>query len=573
LLTRASAPTRPSARLATTISSSHSRSASPDMPSEAAKNARLIERHETDMSMSDGSGAPRPIFKNSALFSHTARMSPSHGSSASPRRFHSDWSDPHATDIDVYCQCSCTCVYEEECRRTCELVYGRSPSVSSSRSCTRRGYRGFKSLPPAMDNSILKYGRPGPDMDGGPEKEPAAYGGKPFSSPSNPDARRSAERTYIRANALDELPDPQDADAAHERQLAQGSTLPDHRYTTHSTGRTYDSRQNLDVSSDRKHTSRKPQYVEDPRKTQGRTHRSSGNTHPSRRVPLDSKGTPRPYRSAESSKRKTDSGHGGRSGHPGSLSPYGRDDKSRVSSRRVASSAPERSSGYAKRQERARTVGKDEESEAITIERRRREAEEQDRHRASMAARSGRVHTGPSSGSNNFVVRRNGLPPSGHSVIPQPYRATDYQRDSNAEYNPEPHSSEGNGWPGDTSLDPYEDVWEKSSSGFGPTPVVEPEYAPGGAGRGDSRQRSAAKQSSTDSHGYASPGDHGRREPHERKPHRKSENPHPHKGGDRKRTAPSKGTTRPSSGQVRATSRQTSKSSSRSSRTPIFGIF
>lgn len=109
----------------------------------------------------------KPIFQNSALFSRPGRDSPSHASSgASPRRFHSDWSDPHATAIDVYCQCSCNCVYEEECRRNCDMVYGRSPSVSSSRSCNKKeGYQGFKTLPPAVSNvPVIRRGSMDPDV-------------------------------------------------------------------------------------------------------------------------------------------------------------------------------------------------------------------------------------------------------------------------------------------------------------------------------------------------------------------------------------------------------------------------
>lgn len=49
---------------------------------------------------------------------------------------HSDWSDPHATDIDVYCQCDCNCVYEEMCRRYCGAGSVRSGTQSlRSGSC------------------------------------------------------------------------------------------------------------------------------------------------------------------------------------------------------------------------------------------------------------------------------------------------------------------------------------------------------------------------------------------------------------------------------------------------------
>ncbi|KAI0563044.1 peptidyl-prolyl cis-trans isomerase G isoform X3 [Gracilaria domingensis] len=149
---------------------------------------------------SDGLRSRKPIFQNSALVLN-AGVSPSYGSSSASPRYHSDWSHPHATAIDVFCQCSCACVYEEECRRKCELVYERSPSVSSS-SRSRQGYRGFKSLPPAIHSSGMKL-RQGIRQDGNSSQE--------FSEPrvmEEVTAREAnARRTILRANQLDELPD------------------------------------------------------------------------------------------------------------------------------------------------------------------------------------------------------------------------------------------------------------------------------------------------------------------------------------------------------------------------------
>lgn len=171
---------------------------------------------------------PRPIFQNSALFAQS--RSPRSGA-ASPRRFHSDWSDPHATDIDVYCQCNCSCVYEEECRRSCELVYGRSPSVSSSRSCGRKGHSGFKSLPPAMDINGVKMRGPQTQVDamGVAEEELNALMNGGQSSGAHHEVRSKPEKTFIRANAVDELPDVSSGrHSAHSPQSASSAQSQSH---------------------------------------------------------------------------------------------------------------------------------------------------------------------------------------------------------------------------------------------------------------------------------------------------------------------------------------------------------
>lgn len=43
----------------------------------------------------------------------------------------SDFSHPHATPIDVFCQCACTCVYESDCQHSCEGKSGNKGSTSS----------------------------------------------------------------------------------------------------------------------------------------------------------------------------------------------------------------------------------------------------------------------------------------------------------------------------------------------------------------------------------------------------------------------------------------------------------
>lgn len=45
-----------------------------------------------------------------------------------------DWSAPHATELDVYCQCDCNCMYEELCRKHCR---GPGCSVHSGKSSSR----------------------------------------------------------------------------------------------------------------------------------------------------------------------------------------------------------------------------------------------------------------------------------------------------------------------------------------------------------------------------------------------------------------------------------------------------
>jgi hypothetical protein len=60
-------------------------------------------------------------------------LQPSGGKHANPDA-HSDWSDPHATELDIYCQCDCACIYEVECRRRCGLGSIHSGGTNSMRS-------------------------------------------------------------------------------------------------------------------------------------------------------------------------------------------------------------------------------------------------------------------------------------------------------------------------------------------------------------------------------------------------------------------------------------------------------
>lgn len=174
------------------------------------RNAR--ENSSMDYRVGTGGSTTPSIFQSSALFNRS-RSPISGGGGASPRRFHSDWSDPHATDIDVYCQCNCSCVYEEECRRSCDLIYGRSPSVSSTKSCGRKAISGGLKAPPGVvDETGRKWNS---RVEGGDvTATPALSGGgtvPAVGSGSGQQPRSGTpgkpQRTMMRANTVDELPD------------------------------------------------------------------------------------------------------------------------------------------------------------------------------------------------------------------------------------------------------------------------------------------------------------------------------------------------------------------------------
>lgn len=173
---------------------------------------RLVrENGSMDYRVPMGDDVTPSIFQSSALFDRS--RSPISGGGASPRRFHSDWSDPHATDIDVYCQCNCSCVYEEECRRSCELIYGRSPSVSSTKSCGRKGVAGGVKAPSTAVEDAVRKGSSRVDA-AATTAASVLSGGAGISVIGNGSGHtgRSGtsgkpQKTMMRANTVDELPD------------------------------------------------------------------------------------------------------------------------------------------------------------------------------------------------------------------------------------------------------------------------------------------------------------------------------------------------------------------------------
>ncbi|PXF40194.1 hypothetical protein BWQ96_10102 [Gracilariopsis chorda] len=176
-----------------------------EIPTSARALAEQVARDfESNSTTPDNYRNRKPIFQNSAI-AFNAVVSPSHASSSSSKRFHSDWSDPHATVIDVFCQCSCSCVYEEECRRTCELIYGRSSSVSSS-SRSRQGYHGFTSLPPAIHSNGMRMQSIQMAQNGNSSAGQGSAIQQNIPVMSKREAR--VQRRLVRANEVDELPDP-----------------------------------------------------------------------------------------------------------------------------------------------------------------------------------------------------------------------------------------------------------------------------------------------------------------------------------------------------------------------------
>lgn len=180
-------------------------------PIRSGRRRAVRENGPMDCRVDIGGSTTPSIFQSSALFDRS-RSPISGGGGASPRRFHSDWSDPHATDIDVYCQCNCSCVYEEECRRSCDLIYGRSPSVSSTKSCGRKALsNGVKAPGCVVDDAMKKWNSRG---EGGAAAAAALLGGAnvPAASSGSGHQTRSGtpgkpQKTMMRATTVDELPD------------------------------------------------------------------------------------------------------------------------------------------------------------------------------------------------------------------------------------------------------------------------------------------------------------------------------------------------------------------------------
>jgi hypothetical protein len=80
-----------------------------------------------------GSTSPVASFGNEGWKSGDGGSHPTRPKRSNPDA-HSDWSDPHATELDVYCQCDCGCIYEMECRRRCGLGSVHSGGTYSVRS-------------------------------------------------------------------------------------------------------------------------------------------------------------------------------------------------------------------------------------------------------------------------------------------------------------------------------------------------------------------------------------------------------------------------------------------------------
>lgn len=525
------------------------------------KTARHFQEIPDDISDTSGPGR-LVIFKNSGLFNPAGAMSPSRvSSSASPRRFHSDWSDPHATDIDVYCQCSCSCVYEEECRRTCELVYGRSsPSVSSSRSCSRRGYSGFQTLPPAMDTE-MRYRNLSPNLSpNGVESsgEPQAFiGPRGDGGKTGFEARKkSAQKSYMRASEVDELPDPRSAGVGQTTYHAYVSSqteshmydaVPRYEYQEEST--------NPSSQSKRYRTDK---HNNDRRRAESREGRTSRSDQRLRTVQEESRGSrPRTHhRDSSRSTRRPGSSPHHRSSSREEGSTHPREQRTRTSSRNTSGSGSSRHSpGLPKVQDVPRNGKKRDFSDEIVVERRRRDADERKKYG------QGPHVAGTQQMGNSYVVKRNGLPPFNQAQMPEPYRASGFGREVSYDFEDEQSNSSSmlatRQWPSGT----YD---TSSPVGHGPLPVVELEFETGHMGSSPDPHRSRANRSADGHRGYGNSPSTGQQ-------HRKGESGN--RGSRPGLSSPqSKGSPRPSAKQIKVTSRQSSKSSSRS-RTPLLGIF
>lgn len=382
---------------------------------DAMGNARQLQEHREDMSDSSGSVQPH-IFKNSALFSSCRPLSPSRVSNSSPRRFHSDWSDPHATDIERFCQCNCGCVYEEECRRTCELVYGRrSPSVSSSRSYSRRA--GFQSLTPGGQDSELSTR-------------------KKFSSTPNYDDASSHSRGY---NSTDREGEEKKvvSEKRYSQVIGKDEPLRSRSRRGPSTSSPYDpdssNSGNCEMGTRQRHIYNEKNYEHDtalrgaqqfedrPRRErrEGHTERSNRN-YKDYSKPSHSSSSRTGQNDATRVIRKYESRH--LSGPRQETRPSSREQRSRPSSRNTSSSR--QSSGQHKEYNGHGSGRQDESSEAVATERRRREVHERRKYGSSDKRLDGAQQMG-----NSYVLKRDGPPPFSQSNYPQPYRATEFYKD------------------------------------------------------------------------------------------------------------------------------------------------
>lgn len=105
----------------------------------AAKESKMATRHT---SMSPVSGGPDALSgqlglrKTTSGSSTTTTLSAQLELNAEVRGMtgskSGDFSDPHPTELDVYCQCSCSCVYEEDCEQACESRAGKTAATTTT---------------------------------------------------------------------------------------------------------------------------------------------------------------------------------------------------------------------------------------------------------------------------------------------------------------------------------------------------------------------------------------------------------------------------------------------------------
>lgn len=444
-------------------------------------NAKQLQEHRDDQSDSSGS-VQAHIFKNSALFSINRSFSPSRLSNASPRRFHSDWSDPHATDIERFCQCGCDCVYEEECRRTCELVYGRrSPSVSSTRSHSRRG--GFQSLSPEAEDTELSSRRKRSVTQS--SDAPALYtNGRNVNSGAAEESAVYSERRYAQVPGADES----FGSCSYRGKLTSSPYDP-----APSDDRNYDMRKRRihrneenNYESD-KNCGRVQQYKDRPRgeRRDGNTERGTRHYRNSSK-PSHSSWTRTQQSDATRTTRKQESRHLNDFPQDAGTSP--KEQRSRPSSRNTSSSR--QSSGNHKEHYGNGRGRHGESSGASAAERKRREMYERKKYGNGEKRLDGAQQMG-----NSYVLKRDGPPPFNQSNYPQPYKAGGYDKDFDYEFREQEDIAEGSGTKRrtrDTLAGPYD---LHSSVARDSVPVVELEYDEKRMGSPDVYRRSDGARS------------------------------------------------------------------------------
>lgn len=443
-------------------------------------NAKQLQEHRDDMSDSSGSVQAPHIFKNSALFSSNRSFSPSRLSNSSPRRFHSDWSDPHATDIERFCQCRCDCVYEEECRRTCELVYGRrSPSVSSTRSNSRRVE--FQSLSPEAEDTELSSKRKTSVTQS--SNEPANYNvGRNLNGRAVEERRVYSEKRYAQVPGADEP----FGSCSHRRQSTSSPYDPSASDNANHDMKTRDiHRYEENNSESERNRGRTQQYEDRPRgeRRDGYAERSSRHYKDSSK-PSHSSWSRTQQSDEARTMRKHESRHlqdSQQDARTGS-----KEQRSRPSSRNTSSSR--QSSGYHKEHYGNGRGRHGDLSDANGAERRRREIYERRKYGSSEKRSDGAQQMG-----NSYVLKRDGPPPFNQSNYPQPYKGNDYDKEFEYESRDQGKVAESGGTKRrtrDTSGGRH-DLY--SSVARGSVPIVELEYDEKRMGSPDMYKSDASK--------------------------------------------------------------------------------